>query len=52
MRYEPYSNDKKWMEREGEPCRHCLQPFMNHHNGECPKEEIFQTEANQRNFIT
>ena len=37
--YEPYSNDKKWMEREGDPCRHCLRPFHDHHNGQCPKEE-------------
>lgn len=37
--YEPYSQDREFMRREGEPCRNCLYPMTEHHNGRCPKGE-------------
>lgn len=38
--YEPYSTtDKVFMKREGDPCRHCLRPMLDHHNGRCPIED-------------
>lgn len=40
MNYQPYlPHDKAFMEREGEPCRNCLRPFTDHHNGKCPEEK-------------
>ena len=38
--YAPYSNDKEFMRREGEPCRHCLHSFMDHYNGRCPVDTV------------
>jgi hypothetical protein len=37
QRYEPYTaTDKAFMKREGDPCRHCLRPLLDHYNGRCP----------------
>jgi hypothetical protein len=46
--YLAYSQDREFMQREGEPCRLCLYPLLEHHNGHCPQDDDDEEPSDDR----